>query len=80
MTSITAKGIYQWRVMIAGENAQCVNCYVRVVPTGNIALPQTIMVDLSTNFYGNQLFGMGKFNVFVKSNYPFFKYYLADDY
>jgi hypothetical protein len=23
---------------------------------------------------------MGKFNVFVKSNYPFFKYYLADDY
>jgi|LauGreDrversion4_2_1035121.scaffolds.fasta_scaffold27191_4 hypothetical protein len=38
------------------------------------------MTDLSTNFFGNQLFSMGKFNVFPKSNYPFFKYYLADEY
>jgi hypothetical protein len=51
--SMTEKGIYKWRVVIRGEIASCVNCFVRVVPTGKIALAQTVVGDLSQNFYQN---------------------------
>jgi hypothetical protein len=50
---MTEKGIYKWRVVIRGEIASCVNCFVRVVPTGKIALAQTVVCDLSQNFYQN---------------------------
>ena len=45
-----------------------------------MVLAQTVMVDLSQNYYKNQLFGMGKFNVFPRSNFIFMKYYLMDDF
>ncbi len=78
--SITEKGLYKWRVLIRGEVAQCVNCYMRVVPTGKMALANTVMTDLSQNFPHNQHFGLGKFNVFPKTHFIYFKYFFKDDY
>ena len=38
------------------------NCYFRVVPTQRVMLSNTVLGDLSQNFYTNQQFGMGSFN------------------
>ncbi len=47
MRTITNKGMYRFRVVINGEIASCINCYLRVVATGNISLSKTVVTDLS---------------------------------
>jgi hypothetical protein len=51
MRTITNKGMYRFRVIINGEIASCMNCYLRVVATGNVSLGKSVLTDLSQNFY-----------------------------
>jgi hypothetical protein len=47
MKTITNKGMYRFRVVINGEIATCMNCYLRVVATGNVSLGKSVLTDLS---------------------------------
>ena len=47
MRTITNKGMYRFRVIINGEIATCMNCYLRVVATGNVSLGKSVLTDLS---------------------------------
>lgn len=45
--TMTEKGLYKWRVIINGEMALCLNCYVRVMPTGRVSIASSVITDLS---------------------------------
>jgi hypothetical protein len=43
-------------------------------------LSNTVLGDLSQNFYANQQFGMGPFNQILRHSNLYFKFYLKDDF
>jgi hypothetical protein len=82
ISGITSKGLYKWRVLVRGEIAsQCINCFMRVIPSGKLSLTRSVISDLSQNFHNApQTVAMGKFNMFPKKNFLYMKIALKDEF